>query len=293
MVVGLAGRIHTNEKVVYSRVLAAALRMPYPLASSPIHPIRLAEGKKVFFASDFHLGVPDWASSLEREKKIVRWLGSIQSEAQVIFLVGDIFDFWFEYRHAIPRGYIRLQGKLAELIDNGIEVVFFTGNHDMWMFDYFTRELGIPIHRQPQRYLINETSFFIGHGDGLGPGDHTYKLLKKVFANKASQWLFARFHPNFGIGLANYWSRQSRISNTKKPEEFLGEKEWLLTYSKEIESQCHHDYYLFGHRHLPLDLKVGEKSRYINLGEWVNFCTYACFDGQSLMLREFEENSKQ
>ena len=262
--------------------------MTHPFASSPAHAVQLEAGKKVFFASDFHLGVPDTVRSLEREKKIVRWLSSIQAEAQVIFLVGDIFDFWFEYRHAIPRGYIRLQGKLAELIDAGIEVVFFTGNHDMWMFDYFTRELGIPIYRQPQRYLINETSFFIGHGDGLGPGDYTYKLLKKVFANKASQWLFARFHPNFGIGLANYWSRRSRISNTKKPEEFLGEKEWLLTYSRQIEALRHHDYYLFGHRHLPLDLPVGDKARYINLGEWVNFCTFATFDGSSVVLNEFE-----
>jgi UDP-2,3-diacylglucosamine hydrolase len=260
--------------------------------SSPVHSIQLTAGKKIFFASDFHLGVPNAADSLEREKKIVRWLSAIQSEAQMVFLVGDIFDFWFEYAHAIPRGFIRLQGKLAELIDAGIQVVFFTGNHDMWMFDYFTYELGIPIYRKPQRYQFNQTSFYIGHGDGLGPGDYAYKMLKKVFANPAAQWLFARFHPNLGIGIANYWSRRSRIGNTKKPEVFLGDGEWLLTYSRQVESQCHHDYYIFGHRHLPLDLAVSNNgspaSRYINLGEWVNFCTYAAFDGSTVQLYEFE-----
>ncbi len=261
--------------------------MPDSFHSSPVHTIQLIVGKKIFFASDFHLGVPDAAQSLERERKIVRWLTAIQSEAQQIFLVGDIFDFWFEYRQAIPKGFIRLQGKLAELVDAGIKVIFFTGNHDMWMFDYFTEELGIPVYRHPQRYLINHTSFFIGHGDGLGPGDHSYKLLKKLFANPASQWLFARIHPNLGIGLANHWSRQSRINNTRKQEEFLGDEEWLLTYCREVEARQHHDYYIFGHRHLPLDLEVAPDSRYINLGEWVNFCSYAYFDGVQMMLTQF------
>ena len=246
----------------------------------------------MFFASDFHLGIPDAAQSLEREKRIVRWLSSVQPEAQTLFLVGDIFDFWFEYRRAIPKGFIRLQGKLAELTDAGTEVIFFTGNHDMWMFDYFTRELGIPVYRQPQRYLINGVSFFIGHGDGLGPGDHVYKVLKRVFASRISQWLFARFHPNLGISLANQWSRRSRINHARKLEHFLGEDEWLLTYSRQIEHRQHHDYYIFGHRHLPLDLNVtangGIPSRYINLGEWVNYRTYACFDGCQVVLTEYK-----
>jgi UDP-2,3-diacylglucosamine hydrolase len=246
-------------------------------------------GKKLFFASDFHLGVPDHQSSLQRERRIVAWLDSIKHEAHSIFLLGDIFDFWFEYRHAIPKGYIRLQGKLAELRDAGIPIIFFTGNHDMWMFDYFEKELGIPIHRNPESLQVGPHIFLIGHGDGLGPGDKTYKVLKKLFNSRLCQWLFARIHPNVGIGIANYWSRSSRISNNKKEETFQGEEgEFLLVYCRELEKTKHHDYYIFGHRHLPLDLKINEQSRYINLGEWVNFSTYAEYDGTNLELKTFQ-----
>ncbi len=249
---------------------------------------KLAPGQKVYFASDFHLGVPDAETSRARELKIVRWLDEAKKDAAAILLLGDIFDFWFEYRHTIPKGFIRLQGKLAEITDAGIPVLFFTGNHDMWMFDYFPKELNIPVLRHPISTTINGHTFYIGHGDGLGPGDHTYKIIKKVFANKACQWAFARLHPNLGIGLANMWSRKSRISNVKKDEAFLGEDEWLLQYCREVEEKQHHDYYLFGHRHLPLDLPIGDKSRYVNLGEWVNFCSYAVYDGNTLTLEHFE-----
>ncbi|HSI90932.1 MAG TPA: UDP-2,3-diacylglucosamine diphosphatase, partial [Adhaeribacter sp.] len=232
--------------------------------------------------------------SLAREKKIVRWLEMVRPEAQAIFLLGDIFDFWFEYKHAIPKGFIRLQGKLAEITDSGIPVYFFTGNHDMWMFDYFTKELNIPILRKPVTVTLGEKKFLIGHGDGLGPKDHTYKALKKVFANPVSQWLFARVHPNAGIGLANFWSRRSRISNTKADEVFHGEEnEWLVIYCKETEAREHHDFYVFGHRHLPLDIPIGEKSRYVNLGEWVNYCSYAEYDGNDLLLKHFENETKK
>lgn len=248
----------------------------------------LTPGKKVYFASDFHLGVPDAATSLAREKKIVRWLEMVRHDAAAILLLGDIFDFWFEYRHAIPKGYVRLQGKLAELTDAGLPVLFFTGNHDMWMFDYFPKELNIPIIREPMSTQIGGKSFYIGHGDGLGPGDHTYKLLKKVFDNKVCQWLFARIHPNTGIGIANMWSRRSRISNVKKDEAFFGEREWLVQYCTEVEQQQHHDYYIFGHRHLPLEMPIGEQAQYVNLGEWVNFYTYGVYDGEKLELKTFE-----
>jgi UDP-2,3-diacylglucosamine hydrolase len=250
---------------------------------------KLPEGKKVFFASDFHLGVPDYESSKQREKKIIRWLDSIKAEAHTIFIAGDIFDFWFEYKEAIPKGYIRLQGKLAELSDAGIRIIFFTGNHDMWLFDYFTRELGIPVFREPQAFIFNGKKFLVGHGDGLGPGDHVYKMIKKVFANQAAQWLFGLIHPNIGIGFANFCSRNSRIRQNKREDKFLGDDEWLLVYSREMEKKEHHDYYIFGHRHLPLDIKVGEQSRYINLGEWVNYYTYAVFDGKDVQLKEFEK----
>lgn len=251
--------------------------------------INLPEGKKIFFASDFHLGVPTHKESIEREKKIIRWLEMIKDEAEAIFIVGDIFDFWFEYKYTIPKGFIRLQGKLAELADSGISIKFFTGNHDMWMFDYFPRELGIPIIREPLEVKVGNKVLLVGHGDGLGPNDHVYKILKKVFSNKLCQWMFSAIPSNIGIGIANLWSRKSRIGNVKKDAEFLGENEWLYVYCKDKETKSHHDFYIFGHRHLPLDLEVGQDSRYINLGEWVNYFTYAVFDGKNLELKKFEE----
>jgi UDP-2,3-diacylglucosamine hydrolase len=252
------------------------------------HTVELPAGKKIYFASDFHLGVPDHESSIAREKRITAWLDSIKADAHAIYLLGDIFDFWFEYRHAIPKGFIRFQGKLAELRDSDIPIYFFTGNHDMWLFDYFEKELGIGIYRQPQTITCNNQKLLIGHGDGLGPGDTTYKILKNFFNSGVCQWLFARIHPNLGISIANYWSRQSRISNMKLEEKFTGEEnEFLLTYCRELEKTDHHDFYVFGHRHLPLDLAVSSSSRYINLGEWVHFYTYAEYDGTVVTLKKF------
>nr|HMT30262.1 UDP-2,3-diacylglucosamine diphosphatase [Bacteroidia bacterium] len=234
--------------------------------------------KKIYFISDFHLGAPDKVRSLEREKRVVRWLDMVKSDASEIYLMGDIFDFWFEYKHAVPRGYVRLLGKLAELSDSGIKLHYFTGNHDMWVFDYLPQEIGVTIYREPVTRTINGKQFYIGHGDGLGPGDHGYKFIKKVFANKFCQWLFARLHPNFGIPLALYFSRKSRIATGTTDEKFLGEeKEWLVIYCKELLQQKHFDYLIFGHRHLPLDIHLKENSRYINLGEWLNYNTYAEF----------------
>ena len=256
------------------------------------HTVELPAGKKIYFASDFHLGVPDHASSIAREKRIIAWLDSIKADAHAIYLLGDIFDFWFEYRHAIPKGFIRFQGKLAELRDSGIPVYFFTGNHDMWLFDYFEKELGIVIYREPQTINCGTQKLLIGHGDGLGPGDTTYKILKKFFNSGVCQWLFARIHPNLGISIANYWSRQSRISNMKLEEKFTGEEnEFLLTYCRELEKTQHHNYYVFGHRHLPLDLEVSPSSRYINLGEWVHFDTYAEYNGNVVSLKKFEAHA--
>lgn len=248
---------------------------------------------KIYFISDFHLGAPDKEKSLVREKRIVRWLDMVRSDAAEIYLMGDIFDFWFEYRHAVPRGYVRLLGKLAELADSGIKLHYFTGNHDMWVFDYLPSEIGLTIYREPVERVIGKRTFYIGHGDGLGPGDHGYKFIKKVFANKFCQWLFARLHPNFGIPLALYFSRKSRIATGTADEKFLGEEnEWLIVYSKELLSKKHYDYLIFGHRHLPLDIKLGSESRYINLGEWINYNTYAVFDGNDISLLKFESETK-
>ena len=251
--------------------------------------LHLPPGKKIYFASDFHLGVPDAVASLDREKKVVAWLESIRHDAHAIYLLGDIFDFWFEYSHAIPRGFIRLQGKLAELRDAGIPVSFFTGNHDMWMFDYFPTELGIPVHREAIELVVGKQRLLIGHGDGLGPGEASYKLLKKFFNSRICQWLFARIHPNLGMRIAHWWSRKSRINNMKHEETFKGEeKEFLFLWCRDEEKRTHRDFYIFGHRHLVLDLQVGPNSRYLNIGEWVHHQgTYCAYDGTNAELRKF------
>jgi UDP-2,3-diacylglucosamine hydrolase len=251
--------------------------------------ILLDQGKKVYFASDFHLGVPNKAHSLLREKKLVKWLSTIEQDAQHIFLVGDIFDFWFEYKTVVPRGYTRLLGKLASMVDNGIKIHYFTGNHDMWTFGYLEEELGVKLYRNPIEININNQLFYIGHGDGLGPGDNGYKFIKKVFASPISQWLFARLHPNFGIGLANFWSGKSRAANGPVDEIFLGEdKEWLIIYCKEVLQKKHYNYFVFGHRHLLLNISLQNNSRYINLSDWFKKPHCAIFDGVSLQLKEVD-----
>lgn len=244
-------------------------------------------GTKIYFASDFHLGVPDWQSSREREERIVRWLDLIKSDAAEIYLMGDVFDFWFEYATVIPKGFIRFQGKLAELSDAGIKITFFKGNHDMWMFDYFGQEMGIDIVSDELILERNGKKFYLHHGDGLGPGDKMYKILKKIFRSRTCQWLFARLHPNLGVGIAQKWSRSSRAQNAKEEIFENVESEWLYAYSADLLKGSHYDYFIFGHRHLPLDLKLGE-SRYINLGEWLKFNSYAVFDGENLELKYFE-----
>lgn len=245
--------------------------------------------KHIYFASDFHLGAPNAEESLVREKRIIAWLDSIFETTQELFLMGDLFDFWFEYKHVAPKGYIRFLGKLCEFTDAGIPVHVFIGNHDMWMFDYLEKEVGVKIHRENVFRTFSDKTFFLGHGDGLGPGDHGYKFIKKVFANKFCQWLFARLHPNFSFGMAQFWSRKSREGNGSNDEKFLGEEnEWLAIYCKEQLQIQHHDFFIFGHRHLPIDIKLNEQSRYVNLGEWINYNTYAVFNGEELLLKSFE-----
>lgn len=245
-------------------------------------------GTKIYFASDFHLGVPNRASSREREDRLVRWLDLIKSDASEIFLMGDIFDFWFEYATVIPKGFIRFQGKLAELSDSGIKITFFKGNHDMWMFDYFGKEMGIEIVSDELVLERNGKKFYLHHGDGLGSGDTMYKTLKKIFRSKTCQWLFARLHPNLGVAIAQRWSKNSRAQNAKMEVFENIEEEWLYTHSQEILKENHYDFMIFGHRHLPLNLALGH-SRYINLGEWLNFNSYAVFDGENVELKYFEK----
>jgi UDP-2,3-diacylglucosamine hydrolase len=246
--------------------------------------------KNIYFLSDFHLGAPNATASLQREKRIVQFLESIKNDAEEIFIVGDMFDFWFEYKYVVPRGYTRLLGKLAELTDAGIKIHFFVGNHDMWMRDYFQTELNIPVYFEPAFFEFNGKKFLVGHGDGQGPGDHGYKLLKKIFRNPVCQWMFGILPPYAGLGIANYFSQKSRELANKKEEVFLGEEnEWLIIYSKEVLQKEHVDYFIFGHRHLPIDFTLNENSRYINLGEWINFDSYAVFDGTITTLKYFNK----
>lgn len=244
--------------------------------------------KKIYFASDQHFGAPTVEESKIREQKFVNWLDSIKKDAKVIFLLGDLFDFWFEYKEAVPKGFVRVLGKLAELRDQGTEIHFFVGNHDLWMHDYFEKELNIPVYFQPKEFIFNDKSFFIGHGDGLGPEDKGYKRMKKVFTNPVSKWFFRWLHPDIGIKIAHYLSVKNKLISGVEDVKFLGEeKEWLVQYCKTKLTETHYDYFVFGHRHLPLEIALPENSTYINTGDWIIHFTYGEFDGDQFVLKSF------
>lgn len=249
----------------------------------------MQQQKNIYFLSDFHLGAPNAQSSLEQEKRICRFLDRIKNDASVIFIVGDMFDFWFEYSTVVPKGYVRLLGKLAELTDSGIAIHFFVGNHDMWMKNYFQQELNIPVYFEPKTFEFNCKTFYIAHGDGLGPGDKGYKFIKKIFRNPICKWMFGVLPPYIGIGLANYLSRKSRIKTGSVNETFMGEEnEWLIIYAKEVLQKQYFDFFIFGHRHLPIDVALPQNSRYINLGEWIKYNSYAVFNGTNIELLYFK-----
>lgn len=249
----------------------------------------MTPGKKIYFNSDYHLGVPNYEESRKREQMVVDWLEEIKVDAEEVYLLGDLFDFWFEYKHVVPKGFIRLLGKIAELTDAGIKVHIFVGNHDLWMRDYLPKELGVLVHREAIETVYNSKSFFIHHGDGKGPGDKGFKLMKKVFTNSFFQWCFKWIHPDLGIGLANFFSSQSSKKTRHKDAVFLGEeKEWLAQYAKRKLANRHYDYFVFGHRHLPLTIQLQDNSKYINLGDWISHFTYAVFDGNELSLRSWK-----
>ncbi len=250
--------------------------------------MQIPQGKKIYFSSDNHLGAPTQAESLPREKTFVNWLDSIKHDAEVIFLLGDLFDFWFEYRTVVPKGFVRTLGKLAELRDSGIQIHFFVGNHDLWMHDYFEKELNIPVYHDPKEFVFNNKHFFIGHGDGKGPGDKGYKRMKKVFTNPFSKWLFRWLHPDIGVRVAQHLSVKNKLISGDEDKEFLGEEqEWLAQYSKRKLESKHFDYFVFGHRHLPMEIKVGENTTYFNLGDWISHYTYGVFDGDKLELKTY------
>ena len=254
------------------------------------HKIHLSTGKNIYFGSDSHLGAPTPEESLPREKKLVRWLDEIKEDAEVIFLLGDLFDLWMEYKRVVPKGFVRVLGKLAEITDSGIPVFFFVGNHDLWMNDYFKTELNIPVFHEPQVFDINGKRFFIGHGDGLGPEDKGYKRMKKVFTNPICQWMYKWIiHPDIGIKIAQHLSVKNKIISGDDDAVFLGEeKEWLVQYAKRKLETNHYDYFIFGHRHMPLNVKLNDKSTYFNLGDWIKYYTYGKYDGENFELLEYK-----
>jgi len=249
--------------------------------------ITTSANKKIYFASDQHLGAPTAEASLPREQKFVAWLNAIKDDAGAVFLLGDLFDFWFEYETVVPKGFVRVLGKLAELKDAGIDIYFFVGNHDLWMRDYFQKELNIPVFHEPQEFEINEKLFLIGHGDGLGPGDHGYKRMKKVFTFPFFKWLFKWLHPDIGVKLGHYFSVKNKLISGDKDARFLGEEnEWLALYCQKKLTEKHYDFFVFGHRHLPLEINLNDDSTYINLGDWIQYFTYGEFM-KTFKLKEF------
>lgn len=248
----------------------------------------MTTNKKIYFASDQHFGAPTVEKSKIREQKFVNWLDSIKNDAEVIFLLGDLFDFWFEYKKVVPKGFVRVLGKLAELKDSGIQIHFFVGNHDLWMRDYFENELNIPVYHNPKEFLFNNKTFLIGHGDGLGPGDKGYKRMKKVFTNPISKWFYRWLHPDIGMRLAQYLSVKNKLISGEEDVKFLGEEnEWLVQYCKKKLTNKHYDYFVFGHRHLPLEIAISENSNYINTGDWITYFTYGEFNGEQMMLKSY------
>jgi len=250
----------------------------------------LSRETKIYFASDQHLGAPTPELSRPREVKFVQWLDRVKTDAEAIFILGDLFDFWFEYKTVVPKGFVRVLGKLAEIRDSGIPVYFFAGNHDLWMDDYFQKELNIPVYYKPQEFTFHGKTFLVGHGDGLGPNDLGYKRMKKVFTNPFSKWLYRWLHPDIGMRLAQYLSVKNKLISGEEDVVFLGEEnEWLVQYVKRKLTEKHTDYFVFGHRHLPMVIDLDKGSKYINLGDWISHFTYAVLENGEMKLKKEEE----
>ncbi|QKG79292.1 UDP-2,3-diacylglucosamine diphosphatase [Tenuifilum thalassicum] len=251
----------------------------------------MSQDKKIYFASDLHLGLPNLEKSLPREKMFVSWLDEIYPSTSELYLLGDIFDFWFEYRRVVPKGYTRFLGKIAQFTDSGIPVHFFTGNHDVWMFDYFEKELGVTIHREPIVRELLGARFLLAHGDGLGPGDPGYKLLKRIFTSPTLQWLFAKLHPNFSLWFGNQWSVSSRYSK-EITHNFRGEEEQITKFSRIKLSDEHFDFFIFGHWHSPIIYPLADNSNLTVLGDWLVSNTYGVWDGEQFNLMRYNPNGQ-
>ncbi|PCJ66059.1 MAG: UDP-2,3-diacylglucosamine hydrolase [Bacteroidetes bacterium] len=245
---------------------------------------------KVYFASDFHLGVPNYEESLLREKKVVRWLNQIESDCDTLFLMGDIFDFWYEYNTVIPKYYARLLGKLATMTDRGIKIYFFKGNHDMWTFEYLNKEVGLEVIDEELLITIDKTRFYLHHGDALWKGEISYKFIRKLFRSRWAIWLFHRLHPNFGIGLAKLLSVSSRKKNSVKDDiDIPLEQEYQYQFAMDHASNNEIDFYIFGHRHKPMDIPLNNNTRLINLGDWITKFTYAVLEDNNVSLHTYND----
>jgi UDP-2,3-diacylglucosamine hydrolase len=245
----------------------------------------LTEKKKIYFVSDVHLGAPALNNNREREMLFARWLDEIKPDVGELYLMGDIFDYWWEYKKVVPRGFTRILGRIADLTDSGIPVHFFTGNHDLWIFDYLPEELGIILHKQEFVTTLSGKKFFLAHGDGLDANDKGYIFLKKLFTNRKLQWIFARLHPNFALGIAHKWSKSSRIAKIGTEKKFNVKDEGMFRFAECYPEKEQIDYFIFGHRHRMVDIQLRENSRFILLGDWINCFSYGVFDGEKFELK--------
>ena len=251
--------------------------------------IKLNPSKRIYFCSDNHLGSPNRNLSLEREKIFITWLDQIKADAQAIFFLGDLFDFWFEYKKVVPKGFTRLFGKLAELSDSGIDLFFFVGNHDCWIGNYFEDELGINVFHKKVDLNIDNYNILIGHGDGLGPGDNKYKFLKLLFRNPILKKLFSFIHPDIGISLGSFLSQKNKILSGNEKVFESEDKEMLFSYCKDVLKTKYYHFFIFGHRHIPLELDLGNNSKYFNTGDWITHLSYLVYDGNSFNLNYFNK----
>jgi UDP-2,3-diacylglucosamine hydrolase len=249
----------------------------------------LRETGKIYFVADVHLGAPALANNRVREKLFIAWLEEIRKDAVELYLMGDIFDFWFEFRKVVPQGFTRTLGKIAEIADQGIPVHFFTGNHDMWVFDYLPTELGVKVYKKELKTTLFDKKFYLAHGDGMDADDKGYILLKKIFTSRIIQWFYKLIHPDLTTMLAHNWSKKSRLAKKVGGSEFKGEQEGIYIAAEKILKNEHFDFFVLGHRHRLADLPIGNGSRFILLGEWIRNFSYGVFDGKQFELKHYEK----
>lgn len=252
--------------------------------------------KNIYFLSDAHLGSLAIEHSRTQERRLVNFLDQIKDKAAAIYLLGDMFDFWYEFKTVVPKGYTRFLGKLSELTDMGVEIHFFTGNHDIWCDDYLEKECGLIIHKKPLTTELYGKEFYLAHGDGLGDPDKKFQFLRSLFHNKILQALYSCIHPRWSIAFGLNWAKHSRLKreNGKEPDYMGEDKEYLVLYTKEyLKSHPDINYFIYGHRHIELDLQLSKTSRVLILGDWISLFTYAVFDGEHLFMEQYIEGETE